>query len=91
MKFYSNKILFEFLYKSPQFILIQIITISMLKLNHRFEHLQDVFNAACKAPLSFTWEWIIIIVCCVLGLLWAAYNIYLVLQIKVREGITGDK
>ena len=26
-----------------------------------------------------------------LGLLWAAYNIWLVLQINVREGITGDK
>ena len=63
----------------------------MLKLNHRFEHLADVVNSACSAPLSFTYQWIIIIVCCVLGLIWAAYNIMLVLQIKVREGITGDK
>jgi len=27
----------------------------------------------------------------VLGLIWAVYNIFLVLQIKVREGTTGDK
>lgn len=29
--------------------------------------------------------------CCALGLIWAVYNIFLVLQIKVKEGITGDK
>jgi hypothetical protein len=63
----------------------------MLKLNHRYEHLADVVNSACRAPISFTTEWIIIISCCVLGLIWAAYNIMLVLQIKVIKGITGDK
>ncbi len=63
----------------------------MLKLNHRFDHLAEVLNNACSAPLTFTYEWIIIIACCVLGLLWAAYNIMLVFQINVREGITGDK
>lgn len=63
----------------------------MLKLNHRFEHLAEVVNSACRAPLSFTLEWIIIIACCVLGLIWAVYNIFLVFQIKVREGTTGDK
>jgi hypothetical protein len=56
----------------------------MLKLNHRFEHLQAVVNEACRSPLTFTWEWIIIILCCVLGLIWAAYNIMLVLKINVR-------
>ncbi len=63
----------------------------MLKLNHRFDHVAEVLNSACRSPLNFTWEWIIIISCCVLGLIWAAYNIMLVLKIKVREGITGDK
>jgi len=63
----------------------------MLKLNHRFDHLVEVFNSTCQAPLSFTWQWIIIIACCIFGLLWAAYNIMLVLQVNVREGITGDK
>lgn len=63
----------------------------MLKLNHKFDHLVDVVNTACRAPLDFGWQWIIIIICCVLGLLWAAYNIWLVLQIDVRKGITGDK
>ena len=62
----------------------------MLKINHRFDHLIEAFNTVCRAPLSFAWQWIIIIVCCVLGLLWAAYNIMLVLQIDVRKGITGD-
>lgn len=63
----------------------------MLKVNHRFDHLQQVLNNACRGPLNFTWEWIIIVACCVLGLLWAAYNIWLVLKINVREGKTGDK
>ena len=63
----------------------------MLKLNHKFEHLVEVVNSACRAPLTFTYEWIIIIACCVLGLLWAAYNIWLVVKIDVRKGITGDK
>lgn len=63
----------------------------MLKLNHKFDHLVEVLNSACRAPLDFTWQWIIIIICCVLGLIWAAYNIWLVLKIDVKTGITGDK
>lgn len=63
----------------------------MLKLNHRFNHLVEAVNSACSAPLTFQWEWIIIIACCVLGLIWAVYNIFLVLQIKVGKGITGDR
>lgn len=63
----------------------------MLKLNHKFDHLAEVFNSACRAPLDFSLQWIIIIVCCVLGLIWAAYNIWLVIQIDVRKGITGDE
>ena len=63
----------------------------MLKLNHKFDHLAEVFNSACRAPLDFSLQWIIIIVCCVLGLIWAAYNIWLVIKIDVRKGITGDE
>jgi len=63
----------------------------MLKLNHRFEHLAETWNTACRAPLSFTWEWIIIIVCCVLGLLWALFCMSLVFKINVKKGVTGDK
>ncbi len=63
----------------------------MLKLNHKFDHLVEVLNSACKAPFDFSLQWIIIIVCCVLGLLWAAYNIWLVLKIDVKKGITGDQ
>lgn len=51
----------------------------------------EVWNAACRAPLSFTWEWIIIIVCCVLGLLWALFCMSLVFKINVKKGVTGDK
>lgn len=56
----------------------------MLKVNHRFDHLQQALNDACRAPLDFTWQWIIIVACCVLGLLWAAFNIWLVIKINVR-------
>jgi hypothetical protein len=63
----------------------------MLKLNHKFDHLAEVFNTVCRAPLDFSLQWIIIIVCCILGLLWAAYNIWLVVKIDVRKGITGDE
>lgn len=63
----------------------------MLKLNSRFEHFAEVVNTACRAPLSFTVQWAIIIGCCVLGLIWAAYNIMLVMKIDVRKGKTGDE
>ncbi len=79
------------LFGSYTAIIYSNIKSDMLKLNHKFEHLQEVLNSACRAPVTFTWQWIIIIVCCVLGLIWAAYNIWLVLKINVREGITGDK
>lgn len=62
----------------------------MLKINTRFDHLVEVVSSACRAPLTFQLEWIIIIACCVLGLLWAAYNIWLVFQIDVKKGKTGD-
>jgi len=56
----------------------------MLKMNRRFNHLQDALSSVCSAPLNFTFESIIIAICCVLGLIWAIYNMTLVLKINVK-------
>lgn len=43
----------------------------------------------CEAPLSFGNVTLIVIICCVLGVLWAAYNFMLVRKIDVEKGIDG--
>jgi hypothetical protein len=44
----------------------------------------------CEAPLSFGNVTIIVIISCVLGVLWAAYNFILVRKIDVEKGIDGE-
>ncbi len=43
----------------------------------------------CTAPLDFTSVIIVVIVSCVLGLIWALYNVILVNRIDVRRGYDG--
>jgi hypothetical protein len=43
----------------------------------------------CEAPLSFGNVTLIVIICCVLGILWAAFNFVLVRKIDVEKGIDG--
>lgn len=44
----------------------------------------------CQAPLSFGTVTILVIVFCVLGLLWAFYNVFLVNKIDVASGDDGE-
>lgn len=44
----------------------------------------------CAGPFSFTATTIVIIGCCVLGLLWALFNVILVNKINVAEGNDGE-
>lgn len=44
----------------------------------------------CAAPLSFTGVIALVIISCVLGLLWSAYNILLVNKINVETGYDGE-
>jgi len=46
-------------------------------------------EAACYGPFDFSTATIIIIVCCILGLLWSFVNIYLVNKIDVEKGTDG--
>lgn len=59
----------------------------MFEINERITHLQ---TADCQSPLSFPLEVIIIVVCCLLGIIWAVVNILAVEQINVKTGNIGD-
>jgi hypothetical protein len=64
----------------------------VIRVNHFENHFQaafDITSAACRGPLDFTAEFMIIIVCCIVGLIWAFINITLVSKIDIERGITG--
>lgn len=66
----------------------------MIRLNFHQEHFQavvDALSSSCTGPLNFTWESIIIIICCVLGLIWALVNMLSVSKINVEEGYFGEE
>lgn len=44
----------------------------------------------CYAPLSFGSVTLLVIIFCVLGLLWAFYNVFLVSKIDVAKGNDGE-
>jgi len=48
------------------------------------EHFQTAGNGGCVSPLSYPIEVIIIVVCCLLGIVWAVFNIINVEKINVR-------
>ena len=41
-------------------------------------------GGSCSSPWSYPVEVIVIVVCCLLGIIWAIYNIFQVEKIKVR-------
>ena len=45
---------------------------------------------ACQAPMSFGTVQVIVIACCVLGLLWAFFNVLKVNKIDVAKGDDGE-
>ena len=49
-----------------------------------------VDDSTCEAPLSFGAVIIIVIISCALGLIWAAYNFFLVRKIDVERGEDGE-
>ena len=66
----------------------------MIKVNYHQGHFQAVVDAvsgSCSGPLNFTVEYIIIMGCCVLGIIWAAINLMSVTKINVEEGHFGDE
>jgi hypothetical protein len=63
----------------------------MFKIHERLEHFQSgSSSSSCHSPLSYPVEVIVIVVCCLLGIIWAIYNIFQVEKIKVRGGQVGD-
>ncbi len=69
----------------------------MLKLHHnlgsasKFLPIHEAGSSSCQSPLDFTTEWIIIIVCSILGLIWAGVNFASVMKVNVEKGVTGFK
>lgn len=61
----------------------------MFKIHERVSHFQSV-SGDCSSPLSYPVEVIIIVVCCLLGLAWAIFNIFQVEKINVRGGYNGE-
>lgn len=61
----------------------------MFKIHERVSHFQST-SGDCSSPLSYPIEVIIIVVCCLLGLAWAIYNIFQVEKINVRGGFNGE-
>jgi hypothetical protein len=57
----------------------------VIKVNFFESHLQAA-SGTCAGPLAFNAEFLIIIGCCILGLLWAFYNMILVNKINVAKG-----
>ena len=49
-----------------------------------------VDDSTCEAPLDFGTVTIIVIISCALGLIWAAYNFFLVRKINVERGEDGE-
>ena len=68
----------------------------VLKLNYRTEHFATTARAAlnseegCRSPLDFTTESIIITACCLIGIIWAVINLFLVRRVDVKKGYTGE-
>lgn len=64
----------------------------MFKINERVEHFQTTWveNGDCSGTMSYPVEVIVIVVCCLLGIIWAVFNIYQVEKISVRDGYIGD-
>lgn len=52
--------------------------------------LQAASDAQCQAPMTFGAVTAVVIVCCVLGLLWALVNVYQVSKIDVEKGEDGE-
>ncbi len=60
----------------------------VIRTNYFQNHLQAT-GGTCKGPLEFNAEFLIIIGCCILGLLWSFVNMFLVSKINVQKGVTG--
>ena len=58
----------------------------MFKIHERVEHFQSSTGGSgnCGSPWSYPVEVIVIVVCCLLGIAWAVYNIFQVEKIRVR-------
>lgn len=61
----------------------------VLRATYLENHLQAASGGSCSGPLDFTAEYLIIIGCCLLGLIWAFINMFLVSKINVHKGHTG--
>ena len=61
----------------------------MININERVMHFQNSVGG-CSAPMSYPVEIIVIVVCCLLGIIWAVYNIYKVEQINVRSRLVDN-
>ena len=64
----------------------------MFKINERVEHLQVAWieGDGCASTMSYPVEIIVIVVCCLIGIIWAVVNIWQVEKISVSRRYIGD-
>ena len=64
----------------------------MFKIHEHVEHLQTVWaeSGDCQGIMSYPVEVIVIVVCCLIGIIWAVVNIWQVEQISIRKRFIGD-
>lgn len=57
----------------------------MWRINDRFEHFQAASSSGCNSILSYPVEIIIIVVCCLVGIIWGIVHIIAVEKIDVEN------
>lgn len=57
----------------------------MWRINDRFEHFQATTTSGCSSILSYPIEIIIIVACCLIGIIWAIVHIVAVEKIDVEH------
>ncbi len=62
----------------------------MWRVNDRFEHMQAVSASSCSSILSYPLEVIIIVACCLVGILWGIFHIIAVEKIDVEGDVGYD-
>lgn len=64
----------------------------MFKINERVQHFQTTYieSGDCQSAMSYPVEIIVIVVCCLIGMIWAVFNIWEVEKINVRRGFIGS-
>ena len=64
----------------------------MFQINERVQHFETTWNETgdCQNTMSYPVEIVVIVVCCLIGMVWAVFNIWKVEKIDVCRGFIGS-